>query len=57
MSDLTRLRAEVARAGCAPHQLTPYWNPDTDSMIDPRQDPEIIAEAFRVCALVWEADR
>lgn len=47
------VRAEMARAGL--HDLMPYWSPDTDSIIDPLDDPETRAAVRSFIGKVWRA--
>ena len=48
-------KAQMARSGIAPTQLTPWWSPDTDRMVDPLDDPEIRAAVLHCLNDVWHA--
>lgn len=47
------IRAEMARAGL--HDLSPYWSPDTDSMVDPLDDAETRADVRSFMVAMWRA--
>lgn len=49
------LRAEMARRGLAPNQLTPWWSPDTDSMVAPLGDSETQTVVTRFLFDLWSA--
>lgn len=55
LSNHLAVRAEMARAGIAPMQLTPWWSPDTERDVDPMSDPETKQEIRRFLGRVWGA--
>lgn len=54
-SAATHLAAEMARAGL--HDTTPYWSPDTESKIDPFDDPEYRALVRGFLGRMWTEAR
>ena len=48
-------KAEMARNGTAPNQLTRWWSPDTERDVDPLDDPEIRAAVRHCLNDVWHA--
>lgn len=47
-----KIYAELARRGLLSIQLGAWWSPDTESVIYPKDDPEMIASAFDFCSWV-----
>jgi hypothetical protein len=50
LPSLAIIRAQMARSGLLMNQLNPYEDPDTESWIEPRQDPEMIDTAWKFLA-------
>lgn len=48
-----RIRAVMARRGIAPMHLQSWWSPDTESDVNPLDDPETKAELRGFMSWLW----
>lgn len=55
LSNPTHLRATMARQSLTYGDLSTYWSPDTDSMVDPLDDQEIRSDLRVFMAKLWIA--
>lgn len=49
------IQARMARKGIAPMQLLAYWNDDTDSLVNPMDEPDTLYEVRAMLGAIWRA--
>lgn len=49
------IQARMARKGIAPMHLLSYWNDDTNSLVDPMDDPDTQYEIRAMLGAIWRA--